>query len=112
MLLQIFARRKAELGDGAVRGSAVKRAVVAVDMRVAAFGVLEAFMEIKTGYFRALKSLFTVEDTKISPFFYVGEVFYKFPVASESFTQSLDTDVISCFKVSVLMPVYVTPYEE
>ena len=45
MLLQIFARCKAELGDRTVWGSTVKRAVVAVDMHVAAFGVLEAFVE-------------------------------------------------------------------
>jgi len=69
MVLQIFARRKAELSDGTVRGSAVKRAVVAVDVRVAAFGVLEAFVEIKTGYFGALKLLFAVEGSKISLFF-------------------------------------------
>ena len=117
VLLQILARREAELGDGTVRGSAVKRAVVAVDMRIAAFGVLEAFVEIKTGYFGAPKSLFAVEATEISPFFGVigvrgGEVFYEFPVASESFAQSLDADIISCFKAFVLMPVYVAPYEE
>jgi hypothetical protein len=62
VLFQLFRRPESEVGDGTVRESATERTVVAVDVEVAAFGVLEAFVEVVTGHLGAFVSFVSVES--------------------------------------------------
>lgn len=61
VFVQIFVRDEAEFRDRAVGERTVEGPVVAADVVVAAFGVLEAFVEVETGYLRTFESLFAVE---------------------------------------------------
>src|SRR4051812_11677483 len=65
VLFQLFRRPESEVGEGAVRKGAAERTVVAVDVDVAAFGVLEAFVEVIAGYLGTFVSFVAVESSKI-----------------------------------------------
>ena len=62
VLFQFFRRPESEISDGAVREGAAERTVVAVDVEVAAFGVLEAFVEVVAGHLGAFVSFVSVES--------------------------------------------------
>jgi len=61
VLFKLIVRGKSELDNRAIRKCTIERAGVAVDVRVAAFGVFEPFVEIETGQFGAFVSLLAVE---------------------------------------------------
>jgi len=65
VLFQFFRRPESEVGDGAVREGAAERTVVTVDVEVAAFGVLEAFVEVVASHLGTFVSFVAVEGREV-----------------------------------------------
>src|ERR1700730_3588656 len=65
VLFQFFRRPESEVGDGAVREGAAEWTVVAVDVEVAAFGVLEAFVEVVASHLGTFVSFVAVEGREV-----------------------------------------------
>ena len=65
VLFQFFRRPESEISDGAVREGAAERTVVAVDVEVAAFGVLEAFVEVVASHLGTFVSFVAVEGREV-----------------------------------------------
>jgi hypothetical protein len=116
VLFQFFRGTESEVGDGAVREGAAERTVVAVDVFVAAFGVLEAFVEVVAGHLGAFVSFVAVESSEVLLFLQRecsgrSEVFKQLSVPDKHVAESFEADVVPCFKVLLLVEMRVTPHQ-
>src|SRR5271154_2854691 len=114
VLFQFFRRPESEVGDGAVREGAAEGTVVAVDVEVAAFGVLEAFVEVVAGHLGTFVSFVAIECSDVLLFLHKecwgrSEVFKQLSVPDKHVAESFEADVVPCFKVLLLMEMSVTP---